>query len=522
LAALLRCGLRENASRDALTSPTLARYPLKTLSSASSGELSSKPSIPENARPRWTTMDKPPHRALPDPCRATVARSDRSGAFRRAGLFVAGLLVSGAGWAIDYGPFSLNGFVKVEYGRGSDACPNCQLFPNEGRERPWADAVVPGAEVKNAGAWLTLLQPYLGVKFDLPQGFKIQGLASQRWRDGKVDIEGSYYEMNVAISHEEYGSLRFGAFPTRAWAFADFPFGSDYSGGDTWASSGAGYGLNTEALRYTARTLDVYDGDLVLELTYDWGDTDFKRNTPRFIDFWARYFRGDLKLDFMYQDTRNGPPSSWGHAPFTAVFYDPQYDEKIGGSGQSMAMLQGSYQITPSIDIGFGIRRNRWSGSYAVCIDFIDGQCRYNNFFNVDFFGTDANGVQSPGYKLTSYDYTAGVRWQNGPWSLSTGLVYLSEGSTDNPAQRGQDNSLLKGSLGGGYNFGNGLVAYASVSAYAFGQDPQAWGCNVLENRPADSCTLGPRSWPSNAPGGNDARVSRYSHGFSLGATYSF
>jgi hypothetical protein len=467
-------------------------------------------------------MHKHTVRSESRPRRASAAQSPIQRCLSQWGLLAAGLAASTSASAIDYGPFSLNGFAKVEYSTTTNVCGNCQLFPNERRERPWADALVSGSEFGTDNGYITLVQPYLGAKFDLPAGFKISGLLSQRWRDGKVDIDGFYYERNVAISHEDYGSLRVGAFPTRAWAFADFPFGSDFSGGDTWASSGAGYGLNKEAIRYTARTLDVWDGDLVLELTYDRGDTDFKRNKPRFYEFWARYYKGDLKLDAMYQDTRNGPPSSWGHAPFSGVFYDAQYDEKIGSSGQSMAMMMGRYQIDANFEVGFGARYNRWSGAYAVCIDFIDGQCRYNNFFNVDFFGKDANGVQSPGYELTSTDLTLGLLYRNGPWSASTGLVYLGKGTTDNPSERGQGNSLLKASVGGGYNFGNGLVAYASVSASAYGQQPQSWGCNVQENRPADSCTLGPVSWPNNSAGGSDSRVSRYSQGASVGVTYSF
>jgi len=451
------------------------------------------------------------------------------------GLLAAGLAISTTCSAVDFGPFSLNGFAKVEVGRSSNICGKgagtlntnsdtgaCQLFPGENRERPWADAVVPGADIGNRGDTLTLAQPYLGAKFDLPGGFKLSGLLSQRWRDGKIDIPGIWYERNVALSHEEYGSVRVGAFPTRAWAFADYPFGSDFSGGDTWASTGAGYGLNTSAIRYTSRILDVYNGDLVLEATYDQGDTAFKHNKPLFVELWARFNKSGLQLDFMYQDTRNGPPASWGHAPFTGVFYDAQYDSKIGGSGQSMAMLMARYQINANIDVGAGVRHNRWSGAYAKCIDFVDGQCRYNNFFNVDFFGFDSSGVESPGYEVTTNDFTAGVRYVYGPWSASTGMVYLSKGTTDNPSERGQSNSLLKGSIGGGYNFGSGLVAYVSATAFAYGQQPQAWGCNILKDRPADSCTLGPRSGPINNPGAADARVSRYSHGFSAGLTYSF
>ncbi len=456
----------------------------------------------------------------------------------RAGLVIGALVFSPVGQAIDFGPFSLNGFAKVEVSRASKICGGgpvntlstvgeagssaCQLFPGENRERPWADALVVGREYGTRNGHITLAQPYLGAKFDLPRGFKLQGLLSQRWRDGKIDIPGVWYERNIALSHEDYGSLRVGAFPTRAWSFADYPFGGDFGGGDTWASTGAGYGLNTRAVRYTARTLDVYDGDLVLEVTWDQGDTAFKKNKPRFIELWARYYRGDLKLDAMFQDARNGPPVSWGHAPFTGVFYDAQYDAKIGGSGQSMAMLMARYPVTSNIEVGAGVRYNRWSGAYAVCIDFIDGQCRYNNFFNADFFGKDANGVASPGYPVRTYDWTAGVRYVKGPWSASTGVVYLSKGRTSNPSPRGQGNSLIRVTLGGGYSFGNGWVVSAGVNASAYGQQPQAWGCNDPQNREIGSCTLGPRSAPDNNSGGGDSRVSRYSNGVSAGVTYSF
>ena len=133
-----------------------------------------------------------------------------------------------------------------------------------------------------------------------------------------------------------------------------------------------------------------------------------------------------------------------------------------------------------------------------------------------------AKGVGSPGYPVTSNDFTAGVRYVNGPWSASTGVVYLSTASTNNPSERGQSNSLLKGSIGGGYNFGNGLVVYGSASAFAYGLQPQTWGCNIQKDRPANSCTLAPRSVPDNNAGGGDARVSRYSNGVSVGVTYSF
>jgi predicted porin len=442
---------------------------------------------------------------------------------RLTGLMLAGLALSAPASAIDFGPVSLNGFVKIEGVRATNVCVDCQRFPAENRQRPWADEVVPGRDFYTDNSKVVLAQPYLGLKFDLPAGFQVGALFSQRWRDGSVDLPGFWYERNMFVSHEDYGRLTIGAFPTRAWSFADYPFGSDFGGGDIWASSGAGYGMNTHALRYTSRTLDVNDGDLVLELTYDQGDTDFKVNKPHFVELWSRYYKGDLKLDVMFQATRNGGPNSWGHAPFAGITFEEAYDSKVGGSGQSIVMAMARYQLNSNFELGAGIRFNRWSGAYGVCVDFVDGQCRWNNFFNTDFGGKDVNGVANPGYEATSTDYTLGLRYVTGPWSVNTGVTYLSEAKTDNPKERGQSNTLTKLTLGGAYDFKNGLSIYTSVSTASYGQAPQSSGCAIpLDSRPAGSCTLAPLSAPATNWGGSDPRVSRTSNAVTFGATYSF
>ncbi len=468
-------------------------------------------------------MHTPSKRPLP--AARLAARSARLG-----GLLIAGVVCSLPAAALDFGPFntgdltiSLNGFAKFESVLASNICEDCQRFPNENRQRPWADEVVPGRQFDTKDAQVSLAQPYLGFKLALPKGFTAKALFSQRWRDGKVDLPGFWYERNLSISHEDYGTLTVGAFPTRAWAFADYPFGSDFGGSDMWASSGAGYGLNTHALRYTSRILDVYNGDLVLEATYDQGFTEFKNNKPQFLELWARYYKGALKLDVMAQDARNGGPGSWAHAPFAGITYDVAYDPKVGGSGQSMSMAMVRYQVNTNVELGAGIRFNRWSGAYAVCVDFVAGECRWNNFFNVDFGGKDAVGYDNPGYSARSFDYTAGLRYVTGPWSANTGLTYLSKAHTDNPKERGQSNSLMKLTLGGGYDFKNGFVAYASVSHYAYGQAPQSSGCAIpLASRPAGSCTLAPLSAPNTPIGGADPRVSQRSNALTVGVTYTF
>jgi hypothetical protein len=415
--------------------------------------------------------------------------------------------VSSVAHAVDFGPFTLTGFVKAETARASNQCDGCQRFPEENKQRLWADQLVPGAPYGAATNTVVLFQPWLGAKFDLGGGFRAEGLLSQRWRDGKVDIPGVLYEKHVAVSHEDRGRLAYGAMTARAWSLADYPFGTDIGLADFWGSSGAGYGLNTKALRYTSRLFDVAEGDLALEITWDRGDTRFKVNKPRFIELYAQYRKGDLALDAVYQDARNGNPQAWSHGPFTGLTPNPADDAKLGGSGQSIAMLMATYRLDARWTGYAGVRRNRWSGAYAVITgrDPVTGSDLWNNMFNVDWSGS-LNGVANPGYAATSVDVTLGTRWRQGPWSASVGVGLLGKARTDNPSERGQSNTALMGALGAGYDFGRGLQAYVMAGAIHYGR-----------------LGLSPMSMPGNAAfSGVDSRVSRTGNWFGAGAVYTF
>jgi hypothetical protein len=161
---------------------------------------------------------------------------------RACGTAAATLGLAASAQAIDFGPFSLTGFAKVDVTRVSSEClpKKCQVEQFAGKEFVWSDELVQGVGYGNGTTHVTLFQPYLGVKFDLPRGFKLSGLLSQRWRDGKEDFKDFWYEKNVAIGHEDYGRLGIGAMTTRSWSIADYPFGSDIGVGDPWSSSGAG------------------------------------------------------------------------------------------------------------------------------------------------------------------------------------------------------------------------------------------------------------------------------------------
>jgi hypothetical protein len=431
---------------------------------------------------------------------------------RACAAAVATLGLAGSAGAIDFGPFSLNGFAKVDVTRISSECPlkDCQVEKFAGREFIWADELVQGVGYGAGNTDVTLFQPYLGVKFDLPRGFKLSGLLSQRWRDGKEDFEGFLYDRSIAISHEDYGRLAVGAMQTRAWSMADFPFGTDIGVGDQWASSGAGYGLLTRAVRYTSRLLDVAEGDLVVEATYDFGQSGWRRNKPRFWELWFQYRRGDLGVDVMLQEGKNGPPVSFGHAPFSSLFYDKRFDDDLGGSSQGIAMLMARYRVDLKLELSAGLRANRWSGAYAVFLqsknDNPAGFDIWNNPFNVDW-SNDLGGGVYKGYSARSVDLVLGARYRiNDKLSAYTGMVYLGKASTDNPSERGQSNTATFNTLGLSYDYNQNLRLNAVAGLVHYGRRG-----------------LAPTSMPSHqAFTGIDSRVEKRGNWFGAGATFTF
>lgn len=435
----------------------------------------------------------------------TASLMGRQGAV--AMLVFSALAVSMPARAIEFGPFTLTGFIKNEFVRANRQCQACQVEVGEGKERAWADPLVSAAPFETRTTQTVLFQPWLGANFDLGRGYRLSGLLSQRRRDGDNDIPGFLYERNVALSHEEYGRLAFGAMPTRSWSVADYPYGSNIGQAEPWASSGAGYGLLTKALRYTSRTFDVAEGDLVLEITHDRGDTGFRINKPRFLEFYGQYVKGDLVVDAIVQDTRNGTPSSWGHGPFTGLTPFAADDPLLSPSSQSIAMLMARYQVDARWEVSGGVRRNRWSGADAVVTrtDPSTGFDIWNNMFNVNW-GPTAVGVNPEGFPARSIDFMAGARYRVGPWTWSAGMTYLGKASTDNPSERGQSNTAWIGSLGLSHDFGQGLQAYVLAGAVRYGR-----------------LGLSPLSMPGNAAfSGVDSRAHRSGNWMGLGVLYTF
>lgn len=456
-----------------------------------------------HAPPATARATSGPAPAGPRPLRPGAAHRHPAPALGLAAA--AALALCAPAQALEIGPWTISGFLKAETTRGSNICTDCQKEPNENRQREWADALVYGKKYGSETETTVLFQPYLAFNAELPQGWRFNAMLSQRYRDGEIDIPGAVYEKNVAVTHEEYGSLRIGAMTSRTWAVADFPYASDFGISDAWPSAGAGYAMLGHAVRYTSRLFDVMDGDLVLEATYDDGPRGWERNDPWLLELWGKYTRGGLMLDAMLQVSRNGQPVSWGHAPFIGLTIDPADDDKLGGSAQSTFQLMGRYWFTRQIEATAGIRFNRWSGAYAVPTTLGRGGL-WNNMFNVDWGGTDANGVPNPGYPARTTDFMAGVRYLHGKWAFNTGLVYLGKASTDNPSERGQSNSVLINTVGVDYNLGHGIRLYGLAGMVHY-----------------DRKGLAPLSMPShNAFTNVDPRVATRGNWFGVGVVYTF
>jgi hypothetical protein len=422
-------------------------------------------------------------------------------------VLISSLFMTSSVFAVDFGPFTLTGFAKIEASRASNQCSNCQLIANEDRHRPWADALAQGVPYGTAGSNLTLFQPYIGTQeFNLGGGFKVKGLLSQRWRDGKQDIQGVLYEKNATVLHEDYGLVQIGAFPTRSWSLADYPYGTSLGISDAWASSGAGYGLLTQAVRYGSPLLDVAGGDLYLEATYDAGDSKAKVRNPALFELHAKYVKGPWLVDAVAQSAKNGQAMAWGHGPFIGVTTtEPFKGNIVDGNHQSILMLMARYQLNAKTDLFAGVRHNRWSGSKPVITGGEAPKELWSSMFNV---GIDSDGkFTGEAYSASSTDISLGAVYRFAPkWNVNTGMVYLGKASTKNPVERGQSNTMLLNTVGVGYEIQPGFSVYGFAGMVNFGKKG-----------------LAPLSMPGHASfTGVDSRVAKTGNWMGAGLVYTF
>ena len=434
----------------------------------------------------------------------------------QAALAVLTLSAACPSQAVDFGPdgmFSLNGFAEVTTSMQGSYCQQCQVAPSTASKQiRSSDAIIPGKAYRDTMMSNWQFQPDLSFKYDLGRGFKAGGKLSQRWREayvdsfnietrygGAVDVPDYWYNKNLTLSHEDYGTATVGAMTTRGWSVADYPYGGNVGLSSAWGASGAGYGMLTNAIRLASRTLDVAEGDLFLEATYDQGNTNFTRLKPEFFEIYAQYHRGDLVLDGVLQDATNGGPGAWGHAPFSAMtpFSPDDKNPALQSNHQSIAMLMARYQATSQIELTAGVRRNEWKGAGLV----YNAATNWTTAFNVDF-----NNINYPGYSAVSYDTMLGLRYRINKWILSTGMVYLGTAETNNPSERGQSNSALINTLNANYEFGNGWLFESTFGMVHYNKQG-----------------VSPMSMPGNDAFTNvDSRISQDGRWLTIGMLYAF
>jgi hypothetical protein len=470
-------------------------------------------------------MKNPIHAFVAGPGPLQRARRMRGAGLLKATAMCVLLLGATLGQAMDFGPegmFSLTGFAEATTGLQGNYCLNCQVADmNVSKQISAADAIIPGRHYETTSTTNWQVQPYLGAKYKLGHGFELSGLLSQRWRQGTVngafvetryggtvDVPDYWYEKNVALNHEDYGSVRLGSMTTRGWSVADYPYGGNLGVSDSWGASGAGYGMLANAIRLGSRPFDVAEGDLFVELTYDQGNDHFKRLSPQFYELYVQFHKGDLVLDAIYQDATNGGAGSWGHAPFTGVTpytADDRYTSagngtRFGGTHQSIAMLMARYQVNAQIEVSGGIRQNQWSGAAVV----FNPATQWTSGFNVGYSNPFA--ASYPGYSAASVDFMLGGRYRSGPWTFFTGLVFLGEADTRNPSDRGQHNTATFNTLGVKYDYAPGLQLEATAGMVNYGRKG-----------------LSPMSMPGNASFSNvDSRIAQDGQWATVGMIYSF
>jgi hypothetical protein len=444
-----------------------------------------------------------------------------------SGCALAGsLALHGGALALDFGnegEFSLTGFGQVTVTSQGNYCDpkKCQVADiSANRQVRTADFIVPNANYGTASMTNWQVQPYLGYKHDLGKGVKLNALFSQRWRQGTangskdpgemrynglVDVPGYEYESNIALSHEDYGSVRVGHMTTRSWSVADYPYGTQAGLASAWGSSGAGYGMLGNAIRVAGPLLDVAGGDLFLEATYDGGNTKFTRLKPQLLELYGQYHRGDLVLDVMVQNGVNGGPGSWGHAPFQALTGAADDDKAkvgdnyllTGGNDQLLAMAMGRYQLNSQLEASAGVRYNKWSGANHVW----SANAQQSIAFNVNY-----NSPDDLGYRAESIDLLLGLRYRWGAWVFGTGMVWLGTAETNNPEERGQRNWALLNTVNVNYDFGKGLQFESNLGSVVYGRQG-----------------LAPLSMPGNAAFSNvDSRIAQKGTWLTLGLVYAF
>jgi hypothetical protein len=432
----------------------------------------------------------------------------------------AGLLAAPA-HAAQFGPLEIAGFLKYEH----SVCDNCAQdtvnpspFDPRGALTTLNPPLNQGGRSGHTSSNLELAMLTVGYVHEFDNAVKIEGRASGRARDGGADIFGHYLiEGYAGISYPTLGSIQVGKMTSRSWSRSDsfaYPMGLTTS----WAEAGAGYGVFPYAVRAATPEYELSFGKIRFELTaagaqarapLNPASTTVEPPTPRLAEAFIQFSNEKHLVEAIYQGSRGGRQSSFSKG----AFYGAQGNTNSAAAGpaykrpsESLLILQGSYWATPNWRVSYGVKRSDWSGQQQQCdygpVSPVESAC----FWDQGGFNYASDGRR---YSARENDYMAGISHVRKLWTYTAGVVFMSEASTRNPTEWGQDNTARFFNLGVYRKMPEiyrDFEIYGGLGQVRFGRQGPA-----------------PLSMPNNAAFfGADPRTSRSAVGLTLGANLKF
>ena len=445
--------------------------------------------------------------------------------------------------AVKYGPLEVAGFLKDEYSVCDSCSPgllNQSSYDPRGVLNPPSPQLnQPSAFNGHAGSNLGLIQLSAALTHEFDNAVMIEGRATGRARNGKEDIPGRYLiDGYLGITHPKWGSLKAGVMTARSWSRSDsfaYPIGLSNS----WALSGAGYGVFPQAIRYTTRQFETRYGKLTLEATFaesgkqDPINKDFLEKTyaaagtsiaasaprPKLLELFAQFSNDKNLVELVVQTSEGGTQSSFSQGSFVGSQGNTESlaNANVNTPGyrtphENVETLQGNYYYSPQWRLTWGVRRNEWSGQQQQC-DFgffkpvpAPPALPYGCFYDQAGFNYASDkGV----HHAIEYDGMLGISYLRGLWAFTAGGVQMNKAFTHSPTEWGQGNRATFVNLGVYRRMpeiSQYLELYGGLGREMF------WRAG-----PA------PLSMPGNlAFGGADPRVVRYSNSFVLGGNIVF
>ncbi|MFO1394220.1 MAG: hypothetical protein U1F09_10715 [Steroidobacteraceae bacterium] len=368
----------------------------------------------------------------------------------------ASVVIAVPAMAEQFGPLEITGFAKDEY----SLCDNCSEglvnpspYDPRGVLSPPDPMVNQPGDTSFLGKNLGLVMLRMALSHEFDNAVKVEAVAAARMRNWDADIYDNWMtDIYAGVSHPVYGSLQVGKMSSRSWTRTDgfaYPLGLS----NPWAEGGAGYGLYPEAVRYATPLEEIPWGKILFEATYAQADTRKPLNPsstvpgqgppdPWLFETFIQYSNEKNLVELIYQQSKGGRQSSFSKGAFYGAQGNtngPDPSPYYETPWENVLVLQGNYWLNPQWKITYGVKRSAWSGQAQQCDFGPVSPDQYACYWDQAGFNYSDNVNKA--YSAVEYDYVLGGAYSKELWTYSLGGVYMSNASTRNPVNWGQDNS---------------------------------------------------------------------------------